>query len=90
MTNRETLVKIAEDKIAGYDDEMIDDLLQMFSDRLKGLSVQTIDEDLVEEVWLDWKEGLPDPDQWALDEAEGTLMDMADAKYDEMKEEGLL
>ena len=69
-----------------YDEEMIDNLLTIMHDRLKGLSIDTIDEDLLEEIWLDWKEKLPDPGEWAYDMAVDRCIDAQEAKYDEMRD----
>jgi hypothetical protein len=89
MTTRK-LKELAEKELDNYDQAMIDDPLALMQNRLDGLDVDTIDEDLMEEIWLDWKEDLPEPDEWALDEAVNGYIDAAEQRYDMMKDEGLL
>jgi len=59
----------------------------MFKDELEGMDVDSIDEDVIEDIWIAWKESLPDRDTWAYDEAVNDCIDAEEAKYDQWKDE---
>ena len=86
--NKRAIQENAEDYLEEYDGKMVEDLIYMFGDMLAGYSVKEIDEDKVEEIWMKWKEELPDPDEWSYNRAMNSCIDAeearADAKRDDM------
>ena len=80
----------AEDYLEEYDSEMVDNLIYMFGDVLAGYSVEEIDEDKIEEIWLDWKSELPDPNEWAYDKAMNRCIDAEEAKADARRDDMMM
>ena len=88
MTRRDR--KIMEDRandlVESYDEAMINDLIELMKIELEGLALADIDEDLVEDIWINWKENLPEPGDWALGEAEGEYDSYVEDSYESLRE----
>ena len=85
--HRRAIEASAEEYADKYDEVMVSDLLERLEDELTGMDVDSIDEDLMEEIWIAWKENLPDRGEWAYDEAVNDCIDAEEAKYDQWKDE---
>ncbi len=77
----------AEEFLAEYDEEMVEDLIQVIRDSLQGLTVEDISEDNIFDDIQEWKSKLPEAYNWAYDKVQSELDDIGDAKYQQMKDE---
>jgi nitrate reductase assembly molybdenum cofactor insertion protein NarJ len=80
------LKALAEEKLDGYDEAMIDDLLTAFKHELDGQVVEDVNEEWIVEIFSNWQETTPLPFDWAYDEVQSELDDIGDQKYQEWKE----
>ena len=80
----------AEEMCEKYDEVMIDNLLEQMKDELEGMEVDDIDEDIIEEIWMNWKEKLPDRGEWCFDEAMDRCNDAMEQRYEEARDRELL
>ena len=67
--HRNILKKSAEDHLENYDKEMIDDLQNQITDYLYAQTVEDVDHEEIETIISNWKDKLPDPGEWAGDQA---------------------
>ena len=84
--HRRAIEADAERQLDKYDEEMVDDLITMMKDRLEDVTTEDIDEDILEEVWLEWKENLPDPDEWAYETAKDRCIDAMEEQAEARRE----
>ena len=80
----------AEEFYEKYDEEMIEELLNQMRDELEGMKVDDIDEDLIEEIWINWKEKLPDRGKWAFEMANDRCIDAMEDRYEDYRDRQLL
>ncbi len=79
--------QMAEDYLDEYNDAMIDNLLSDIKDYLVGLTAEDIDATEVYELVEDWEAKRPEPYDWALEQVDNAIEDIADQKYQQMKDE---
>ena len=80
----------AEEFYEKYDEEMIEELLEQMKDELEGMEVDDIDEDLIEEIWINWKEKLPDRGEWSYSMANDRCEEAMEQRYEEARDRELL
>lgn len=76
------LKALAESYEEKFDENMIDDLRNLLKEHLEDLMVDDVDSNDIFDIVESWKDSLPERGTWALDQADGFIMDKADEAYE--------
>ena len=79
----------AEEFLAEYDEEMIDELQLRLIQYLEDLTVDDVDTLEITDIVDDWVSQLPEAYDWAYDKVQSELDDIGDQKYQACKDEGI-
>ncbi len=79
--------QMAEDYLGEYDATMLYELLDDIKDYLIGFTADDVDATEVYELVEDWEAKRPEQYDWALDQVNNAIEDIADQKYQQMKDE---